>query len=535
MERRNGRRVDDPEDVYFERLVPSSYNTLKDYWDKVQSSAIIEGAQITDAGGGQINVATAKGIIKKTNSDIGENTYIDIPAATALGLTDNATNWVYADYNSGSPQFAVTTNFASIDHHTKIVVGKVYREGATVNIMRMGVFFSDYMVKECLHAFYTEGIVRAFGLEFSETGTRNLAMTAGRLYCSVSYFDVSAFDSSGTDRFNYYYRDGVGGWTVTTGNSQIDNVNYDANNPAGPQPLTANRYGVFWVYVSQDGDVDVVYGQGDYTITQAQNATPPTALPAKLTDFDYLAAKIIIQKNAATFTDLQSAWVVPFAKGVGNDHNDLSGLQGGAAGQYYHLSNSQYTALGTPQTSGIGHPAQTVNGNATRGTNTTYDGGMFYAKNPISFNRVAIRLTGVTGDGATYPIFRVLIFQASGGICDTSAASLIATCSVIPNGAGEYEMTPSEGTVNLEKGYYFVLFGKDNVAGGSCTAQVYGTQAVSLLNTNGIGGGVYAASAFTTSEAVDSTPPAVLDPTIGGGTVTETTNNVVLVHRFRTV
>lgn len=148
------------------------------------------------------------------------------------------------------------------------------------------------------------------------------------------------------DTFVYWYYDGIGeSWVEVDGNIQIDNTYYDDTSLVGLTELTANRYGVHWVFSDYDGHIHVLYGQGNYTITQAENAALPATIPDMLSEFSVIIAKVIIKKNATAFTSIVSAWITPFATTSVDDHNDLAGLQGGTADEYYHLNVSDHIEL----------------------------------------------------------------------------------------------------------------------------------------------------------------------------------------------
>ena len=90
-----------------DRLSVPTYNSLQDWSDVTQSAGFISGGAITDAGSGQINVAAGTGIIKTSDSTTGNNVFFDWSASSGVSLTDDSTNWVYVDYNGGSPTVAV--------------------------------------------------------------------------------------------------------------------------------------------------------------------------------------------------------------------------------------------------------------------------------------------------------------------------------------------------------------------------------------------------------------------------------------------
>jgi hypothetical protein len=106
--------------------------------------------------------------------------------------------------------------------------------------------------------------------------------------------------------------------------------------------LTAGRYGVHWVYVDYSGTLCILYGQGNYTLTNAENATVPATLPPRLSAYATLAAKAIIQKGNSTINYLTSAYTTAFPVSAPSDHNDLGALQGGTTSEYYHLTNTQW-------------------------------------------------------------------------------------------------------------------------------------------------------------------------------------------------
>jgi hypothetical protein len=304
------------------RVLPgATYRTLWDLSDTLQSASIISGGAISDNGDGTVAVTAGTGLIKTTDSDIGENNFFDWPANASVGAVTGTTTWIYVDYNAGTPQVASDTVFGNIDLHTEIVLGRVFREvGDTMHIIRVGQIFPDYMTKACRKEFEVEGMVRASGLATTEIGTRSIDVTAGVLYCAHNRNTTA--HSTGT--FSYWYRDGSGYWTEIANQMQINNANWD-DGDGTLGTLTANRYGVHWVYMDYDGHLHVQFGQGDYTKAGANDAAVPATHPL-LTNFALLIAKIIIQEGQATFDSITVPWVEAFAGASPVDHGDLAGL-----------------------------------------------------------------------------------------------------------------------------------------------------------------------------------------------------------------
>jgi len=58
-----------------------------------------------------------------------------IPAITNLALTDHATNYVYADYNGGTPQYVATTDILYFNCLDKCLAHTIGREGNTLYVI----------------------------------------------------------------------------------------------------------------------------------------------------------------------------------------------------------------------------------------------------------------------------------------------------------------------------------------------------------------------------------------------------------------
>jgi len=236
---------------------------------------------------GTIDVAAGTGFIKTSDSATGTTKSFDWDADTAIALTDNKINYVYMDYNGGAPVVGVT--------------------GTTLHILSFGIRLTELAYNEHERLISVRGFERASGGEISETGQRYLTSGAGVFYFGLNRITTSAQDTSGADRFTYWYRDGGGGWTKVTGQQQIDNTHYDDGSGA-LATLTANRYGVHWVYIHFDSDINVIYGQGNYKLAEAENAVLPDTVPELVSDFGVLAAKIVVQKSGANLLTVKSAY-----------------------------------------------------------------------------------------------------------------------------------------------------------------------------------------------------------------------------------
>jgi len=292
-----------------ESIGTPTYDDFQDWLDIIQSAGRICGGEITEnaAHNGTIDVAAGTGFIKTSDSATGTTKSFDWDADTGIALTDNMINYVYMDYNGGAPIIGVTTDRTTLDGRTEFILGKVYREGTTLHILSFGIRLTELAYNEHERLISVRGFERASGGEISETGQRYLTSGAGIFYFGLNKIETLAQDTSGADRFTYWYRDGGGGWTKVTGQQQIDNTHYDDGSGA-LATLTANRYGVHWVYVHFDSDINVVYGQGNYKLAEAGNAVLPDSVPELVSDFGVLAAKIVVQKSGTNLLTVESAY-----------------------------------------------------------------------------------------------------------------------------------------------------------------------------------------------------------------------------------
>ena len=320
-------------------------DALTDIIDTQWSTGVVgTGNLVTDSGSGTVDIASSSVLLRATDSDLVDIAQYTVPAITGQALTDLQNNYIYAEYNAGVPQYIATTTQRT-DTNTNVLIARVYRNGNALHINNYAIVrANDNMRRVALRLVETQPTAWAEGVMLSATGTRNIGITAGVLWQCTNKILISAFDSSAAGTFTYAYRDGVGGWTEQAAQTQINNTQYD-DGSGTLQTLTANRYAVAWVYVEVDNDVVVLYGQGDYTLIQANSASIPESLPPRITAQGILVGKIVIQKSAAAFLSVESAFTVSLTTSIVNDHEQLAGLLGGGANDHYHLTGTQHTDL----------------------------------------------------------------------------------------------------------------------------------------------------------------------------------------------
>ena len=326
------------DDVSTQVLGSPAHTTARDLHNVTSSGGIISGAVVTDAGSGTVDITAAELLIRSSNADTGELFAATSAAVTGQVLTDNSVNYIYVEYNAGTPQITVSTSPLA-DVYQNIIVGIVYRTGTEIHITNINTPPQQVSQKLGKRLAFVDGLTRQSGSIISEVGTNMLAVTSGAWWLGLSEYTIGAWDTSASDTFTSYYDDNAGGFTAVTNQTTIDNLQYDDG--SGTLATLGNgKYGVHWVYLGLEGDHYVVYGLDSYTLTGAEEAVPPTSLPLQITGFhSALIGKIVIRESAAVFTTIQNPFDVVFGFGTAVDHGDLAGLSDNDHPQYAVLAD----------------------------------------------------------------------------------------------------------------------------------------------------------------------------------------------------
>jgi hypothetical protein len=332
--------------VLFERIGSAVYYSAQTLFNTNSSAGRITGGTLSAAVGPAtgIDVSAIEGVIGTSESMTGTKK----PFAFAGGnipltsFTDKSVNYIYLDYNVGTGviSLAVTVDRLSLSHYTEFALGRVFRSGTDLEFITTGMSITNTDREEHERLMY-RGIERMTGAIVAEKSTLYLTTTDGVFYLGRNKIETDAIDTTGADRFHTFHRDGAGGWTETTGQQQVDATQYD-DGDGTLGTLTANRYGVHFAFVCNEGDLYLVYGQGDYTLAQAEAALLPASLPPYLVGFAVFAAKIIVKKSATNLYAVESAYANDFSSRAVPDHNDTGNIN---TGDYQHLTAAELAIL----------------------------------------------------------------------------------------------------------------------------------------------------------------------------------------------
>jgi hypothetical protein len=336
-----------------EALGTPTLTTDQDWINGTQSGGRISGGVITatSPADGTIAISQLEGFIKITNSGTAVTKFFTFPAQTGIALTDDSINFIFCDYNSGTPRVLVTTDRTTIRTTDQFTIGRAFRSGTAVEVLTSGI--NLYNRTRLVHERWIDsfgGLSYANGITVSFTGLKP-AISAGTIYAGSNKISISAKDCNAGGTFTYYYYNPTtAAWVKVATQTSINNTQYNnISTGTGLADLSSSRYGIHWVYICPLGDIYIKYGQGNYTLTQAQAAVAPITSPNYLSQWCLLAAKVIIQKSDATVYSITSAWSNSFPVQNPGAHNDLAGLQGGTASQYYHSTSAEYTGTGTDE------------------------------------------------------------------------------------------------------------------------------------------------------------------------------------------
>ena len=328
------------------------------------AAGVISGATYSSAGSGQINLPAIKVALYNNETNIEPIIVYDVASGTTgtggiPSLVDQDTNYVVVEYNGGSPRYYVYDNDGPVNDSSVVLFMIVYRAGNFVHTLEFGNQGAGLANKLNDRFIMTDRFGYESGLALSLSADTGIVMlSSGVAWNGPNRQTLTAVDSSGSTFFKNYHSGGT--WTYTTTGKTINNTYYD--NGTDIVLATAGKYLTNWYFRGQEtnGHLYEVYSPNQYdSVALAQLSTEP-ALPELITSHAILVGRIIVGVNATTGLT-ESAFVNTFQSTNVTAHNDLSGLQGGTAGQYYHLTSNQYNNLALTNIDNLFSVSQTFN------------------------------------------------------------------------------------------------------------------------------------------------------------------------------
>ena len=285
-------------------------------------------------------------------------------------LSNNETNYVVIDYNSGSPRYNVLLDDSTINNSSIILFMIIYRANNFIHVLEFNDYGAGLSNRLNDRVIKTNRFARESGLILSLSGSGVVVLSSGVVWDGPYRQSLHPVDSTTATFFKNFHSGGT--WVYTTTGTSINNTYYD--NGTNAVSATTGYYLVNWYYRGQEihDHIYEVYGVNQYpSVALAELATVPQ-LPELVSSHAFLTGRIIVGVGQVTgYTE--SAFVTVFQPTQVTLHNDLGGLQGGGTGEYYHLNASQHNNIALLNTDNVfqgGLSANTIS--ATTYLNTPY-------------------------------------------------------------------------------------------------------------------------------------------------------------------
>jgi hypothetical protein len=269
------------------------------------------------------------------------------------------------------------------------------------------------------------GPLNLTGNIYSANGANlNINKSAGSIFKMGSNFQASSLDphvvSIGAQTaLTFRYR-------LSNGTESADTTNINPNQyESAPGvltniPILGNQWHVQRINIFQSGLTRIQYGQQLYaSLAAAVQGITTDAFNTEqnIAENGILRCYLIINRGllgllgSATFVNVSKFGATQAGGGIVPVHNDLSGLQGGASGEYYHLTAAQVAALST-----YAIDANVVHktGTETIGGNKTFSD-LVLINNALTVDRAGIGTMSLTAPGGAAPGF-IIRRTASGSL-----------------------------------------------------------------------------------------------------------------------
>lgn len=302
----------------------------------------------TNNGNGTMNLPQVQVALYNNPNFLGEILVYTISSGVTgsggiSGLTDNDTNYIYIDYNNGNPRWVVSTDDSAINNSSVVRFQNVYRIGNFIHNLEWGNEGAGLPNKIADRIDMVDRFARESGLSLGLSGSTGVVtLSSGIAWNGTLQQSLMSLNSQDDVFFQSFHSGGT--WVVSTTADTLNNLYYDN----GTNRVTAGTgtYLVNWYFRGQEINDHLyeVWGNSAYTsVSEAQLSLEP-ALPELITSHAFLVGRIIVQKNALTGF-VESSFTRVFLPSTVQNHNDLTGLQGGTAGEYYHLTSNQFNNI----------------------------------------------------------------------------------------------------------------------------------------------------------------------------------------------
>jgi len=307
------------------RSLDSELVDMEEALDYAGCAGLISGFGITDNTDGTVAIAAGVCYLRIADSDTAEILKFHIGETDPVTLTDNSENYIYVDFNSGSPIVTSQVGGASIrdNENSEFELYEVIRDGTTLHITDHYQFATNTtsLIQRRLYALPDP---RESGLIIGETGTRNVTVTEGKFWIKLNRITVTAINTATGDDFIRYFNNGT--WQEQTAQTAWNELQYN-NYGTGLATMTNNRWSFQEFYMDVESDLFSVYADAEYLTELAASSAPKLSnIPALLgaSHMIYIG-RLVFEKSDATSTPL-SSFKVDLAYSATTDHSLLANL-----------------------------------------------------------------------------------------------------------------------------------------------------------------------------------------------------------------
>ena len=114
---------------------PTHIDNLREQINHVWSAGTVDGGDITDNGDGTVSFTEATAALRASASSHVDIYSAIVPAQVNLAMTDGTTNYVYVDYNGGSPVWVRGGAITDFNCQDKCLGYVIVREGTSLDIL----------------------------------------------------------------------------------------------------------------------------------------------------------------------------------------------------------------------------------------------------------------------------------------------------------------------------------------------------------------------------------------------------------------
>lgn len=282
--------------------------SLEDFIRVQNSAGALSGFGITtDDDNDQITVAAGDAMLRETDSDTAKFYMVRIPETT-LDVATDLTQYVIANYNSGSPRVEIVTDLTAVPCQARCALAVISEAHGKIHVLEIGAYHADFFAKHARKLAVSRWLERGIGAKVTDAGTRQFTVSAAIWYLVNNIFPVAAVDTSGAGVFRAFWRDGSGGWTSSADLQTIPNDKYDdGDGTLGNIPN--NAYANFWLFqvIDNPNGLGAMYPQATHNqLAGAQAESLPDARPPTFDSYSVGTpiARITVQQANAEIVEI---------------------------------------------------------------------------------------------------------------------------------------------------------------------------------------------------------------------------------------